>query len=154
MAVKAKILVTSPQKRSLRSNAIELVQTLRSLYGFPTKPFCNQKVRQVRQVRCNQECFKTLRKIQRNYLRRVLTGSTVNFRCTKIFFDQANTGLKSSANKKASQGFFFYLSFARLGPFKTILFLSCACGLLLFGFLVVKIKWDSLNNLANKNMEK
>ena len=107
MAVKAKILVTSPQKRSLRSNAIELVQTLRSLYGFPTKPFCNQKVRQVRQVRCNQECFKTLRKIQRNYLRRVLTGSTVNFRCTKIFFDQANTGLKSSANKKASQGFFF-----------------------------------------------
>lgn len=72
----------------------------------------------------------------------------------KNFFDQANTGLKSSANKKASQGYFFYLSLARLGPFKTILFLSCTCGLLLFGFLVVEIKWDSLNNLANKNMEK
>ena len=51
--------------------------------------------------------LQNLWKIQRNYLRRVLTGSTVNFRCTKIFFDQANTGLKSSANKKASQGFFF-----------------------------------------------
>ena len=150
MAVKAKILVASPQKRSLRSNAIELVQTLRSLYGFPTKPFCNQKVRQ---VRCNYECFKTLRKIQRNYLRRVLTGSTVNFRCTKFSLIRQTRDLNRQPIRKLAKAL-FYLSLARLGPFKTILFLSCACGLLLFGFLVVEIKWDSLNNLANKNMEK
>ena len=71
----------------------------------------------------------------------------------KIFFDQANTGLKSSANKKASQGFFFICPSPDLVHSKLFYFFPVHAAIL-FGFLVVEIKWDSLNNLANKNMEK
>lgn len=94
-----------------------------------------------------------LQNLEKNTKKLLEAGQPSTFDVQKFSLIRQTWDLNRQPIRKLAKAF-FYLSLARLGPFKTILFLSCACGLLLFGFLVVEIKWDSLNNLANKNMEK